>query len=35
VHKFVLKKKLIINYLKLNIYPDGGVSRIKVLGTHQ
>jgi len=22
-----------INYIKINIYPDGGISRLKVFGT--
>ena len=35
VHKFIVKTKVQVNYLKLNIYPDGGVSRIKTLGMHQ
>lgn len=35
VHKFSIAKKININYLKLNIYPDGGVSRVKALGVHQ
>lgn len=35
VHKFSIAKKINVNYLKLNIYPDGGVSRVKALGVHQ
>jgi allantoicase len=35
VHKFTVSNKVQVNYLKLNIYPDGGVSRVKALGMHQ
>ena len=34
VHKFKINQNKKINYLKLSIFPDGGVSRIKVMGTH-
>ena len=34
VHKFKINQNKKVNYLKLSIFPDGGVSRIKVMGTH-
>ena len=32
IKKQLSKKSKKINYLKLNIYPDGGISRIRSLG---
>ena len=32
IKKQFLKQSKKINYLKLNIYPDGGISRIRSLG---
>ena len=31
-HNFKIKNKSIFNHLKLNIYPDGGVARLRVYG---
>jgi len=32
VFKNVLMKKEKINYIKINIFPDGGISRFKIFG---
>jgi allantoicase len=31
-HNFKIKNKLVFNYVKLNIFPDGGVARLRVYG---
>ena len=32
IHKFKISKSYPINFVKLNIFPDGGVARLKLLG---
>ena len=32
IQSFIIPPKTGINYIKINIYPDGGISRIRVLG---
>ena len=31
-HKFSIKNKSIFTHVKLNIYPDGGVARLRLYG---
>ena len=32
INKFVVKKKNIVNWIKVNIYPDGGIARLRLWG---
>ena len=32
LHKFKINNNIIINYVRLNIFPDGGVARLRLLG---
>jgi len=32
IHKFKVKGNKIVNFIRLNIFPDGGVARLKLLG---